>query len=111
MRRFKPDSLDFLAQVPADQLRSVFQQIADGYAPITFTGFAADPTETQIVANIATKSGEPWVIFISVQGSGEHLIEGLLFQPADQEPVKLKDFNDLATSWAAFASSATFLIA
>jgi beta-lactamase class A len=98
----------FLAAVPADQLVSVFDQIRAGYAPITLDSISPDSTDTQLAANITTAAGEAWLIYVEVEATGDHLITGLLFQPASAQatPEPLTGFDDLQRRWSAFAAHA-----
>lgn len=102
----------FLAQVPTAQLIGVLQEIAGAYGPLVVTGFASEPTPDQIVANVTTRTGESWVLFIAVETLGEHRIVGLHLVPADANatPVALAGFDDLIERWGAFAEHSGLLI-
>ena len=87
---FAPSFLDIL---PASDLIATFQQLQAALAPLEVTEIVG--LETPLMLNVvtSTRDGSQIVVSISVEDGDDHLIDGLLFAPYDQQEIEFPTFG------------------
>ena len=97
---FAPSFLDIL---PASDLIATFQQLQAALAPLEVTEIVG--LETPLMLNVvtSTRDGSQIVVSISVEDGDDHLIDGLLFSPYDQQGVEFPTFG----SWREVSDALT----
>ncbi len=97
---FAPSFLDIL---PASDLIATFQQLQAALAPLEVTEIVG--LETPLMLNVvtSTRDGSQIVVSISVEDGDDHLIDGLLFSPYDEQGVEFPTFG----SWREVSDALT----
>lgn len=98
----------FLDQVPAAQLRQVFDQFS---ADWTATAFEASPSGLEGVATIVEPGGSEFELAGIVEPEPPHRFTGLLFRPPTEPIEPPADFDELAARMNETADTAVVLAA
>ena len=93
----------FLDVLPANDLIATFRQLQAALAPLELTEIVG--LETPLMLNVvtSTRDGSQIVVSISVEDGDDHLIDGLLFSPYDQQGVEFPTFG----SWREVSDALT----
>ena len=95
---FAPSFLDVL---PATDLIATFQQLQFALAPLEVTEIVSPATPLMLNVVASTGDGSQIIISISVEDGADHLIDGLLFAPHDQQDIEFPTFG----SWEEVADA------
>jgi hypothetical protein len=105
---------EFLATLPADQLRTLIRTYVGPNGPLAVARFEGGVTETRATAITLTPAREMWRIRLSVSASEPFLIDALYFEPValpsgPNRPIA--GWSDLAEAIGKIAPRVSFAVA
>jgi len=95
----------FLAEVPPEQTRAVFGDLARPLAPLRLDRVEQAPSGLRLVVLLRARDGSPWRVTAEVEAADPHRFLGLLFQAAPDadldSPASWEELEDRAAAASA----------